>query len=44
MKTFGGRAAHAVAQAYVVFFTNTPQLVQIFFLYFALPDVGILLS
>ena len=44
MKTFGGRASFAVAQAYVVFFTNTPQLVQIFFLYFALPDVGILLS
>jgi polar amino acid transport system permease protein len=28
----------------VVFFTNTPQLVQIYFLYFALPDLGILLS
>ena len=28
----------------MVFFTNTPQLVQIYFLYFALPDAGILLS
>jgi polar amino acid transport system permease protein len=27
-----------------VFLTNTPQLVQIYFLYFALPDAGILLS
>ena len=31
-------------QGYVVFFMNTPQLVQIYFLYFALPDAGILLS
>ena len=31
-------------RAYVTFFTNTPQLVQIYFLYFALPDAGILLS
>lgn len=29
---------------YVSFFTNTPQLVQIYFIFFALPDVGILLS
>ena len=28
----------------MVFFTNTPQLVQIFFLFFVLPDAGILLS
>lgn len=28
----------------MVFFTNTPALVQIFFLFYALPDVGILLS
>ena len=28
----------------VVFFTNTPQLVQIYFLFFALPEAGILLS
>lgn len=43
-KTFGGRILRNVVQAYVVFFTNTPQLVQIYFLYFALPDAGILLS
>ena len=30
--------------AYVSFFTNTPQLVQIYFIFFALPEWGILLS
>jgi polar amino acid transport system permease protein len=43
-KTFGGPIARRVANAYVVFFTNTPQLVQIYFLFFALPEAGILLS
>ena len=33
-----------LVRGYVIFFTNTPQLVQIYFLYFALPDAGILLS
>ena len=33
-----------LVRGYVTFFTNTPQLVQIYFLYFALPDAGILLS
>lgn len=42
--TFGPRAARWLVGAYVVFFTNTPQLVQIFFLFFALPDLGIVLS
>jgi polar amino acid transport system permease protein len=43
-KTFSGRATRRVVDAYVTFFTNTPQLVQIYFIFFALPDVGILLS
>jgi His/Glu/Gln/Arg/opine family amino acid ABC transporter permease subunit len=30
--------------AYVIFFTNTPALVQIFVLYYALPDAGLMLS
>jgi polar amino acid transport system permease protein len=42
--TFGGRFVAALVRAYVTFFTNTPQLVQIYFLYFALPSLGILLS
>lgn len=43
-RTFGGRGVRGAVQAYVVFFTNTPQLVQIFFLFFVLPDFGVLLS
>jgi polar amino acid transport system permease protein len=33
-----------VINGYIIFFTNTPALVQIFFLFYALPDVGILMS
>ena len=40
----GGAIAKRLVRFYVTFFTNTPQLVQIYFLYFALPDAGILLS
>lgn len=40
----GGPVLRRALSGYVVFFTNTPALVQIFFLYYALPDVGILLS
>jgi polar amino acid transport system permease protein len=43
-KSFGGPLLRRLIDGYVVFFTNTPQLVQIYFLYFALPDAGILLS
>ncbi len=43
-KSFGGPFLRGVTHAYVTFFMNTPQLVQIFFIYFALPDAGILLS
>lgn len=44
LKTFGGKVINRVIDGYVTFFMNTPQLVQIYFLYFALPDAGILLS
>ena len=43
-KTFSGGIVRRAVDAYVTFFTNTPQLVQIYFIFFALPDVGILLS
>lgn len=36
--------ARQLARAYVEVFRNTPLLVQIFFLYFALPDIGFKLS
>jgi polar amino acid transport system permease protein len=42
--TFGGRALRGATHVYVAFFTNTPGLVQIFFLYYALPEANILLS
>ncbi|MEM6848613.1 MAG: amino acid ABC transporter permease [Pseudomonadota bacterium] len=41
---YGPRAARIPVRIYVSFFTNTPQLVQIFFLFFALPEFGILLT
>jgi polar amino acid transport system permease protein len=43
-EVFGPRWVHRLVRVYVVFFTNTPQLVQIYFLFFVLPDAGILLS
>lgn len=42
-KVYGGRLIYRIVDLYVVFFTNTPALVQIFFLFYALPEVGILL-
>lgn len=42
--SFGPRAARIPVIMYVRFFTYTPQLVQIFFLFFALPEAGITLS
>lgn len=41
---YGPKLAGKVVNGYVIFATNTPQLVQIYFLFFALPEVGILLS
>lgn len=43
-KVYGGPASSRVASYYVTFFTNTPALVQIYLLYYALPDAGVLLS
>lgn len=41
---YGPRWARVLVRAYQSFFSNTPQLVQIFFIFFALPEFGILLS
>jgi polar amino acid transport system permease protein len=41
---YGPWLARKLVRAYVVFFLNTPLLVQIFFLFFALPDYGITLT
>jgi len=44
IRTFGNLTLRRAVIFYVTFFTNTPQLVQIYFLFFALPEIGILLS
>lgn len=44
VKTYGGRGAGLLSDVYVVFFTNTPALIQIYFLYYGLPEFGIRLS
>ena len=41
---YGPKPARVAVRTYVVFVLNTPLLVQIFFIYFALPDYGILLD
>jgi polar amino acid transport system permease protein len=44
LRVYAARPFSSLARAYVVAFTNTPQLVQIYFLYFTLPDFGVLFS
>ncbi|CAN5761323.1 amino acid ABC transporter permease [soil metagenome] len=41
LKTFAPRPVHWAVDAYTTFFTNTPALIQIYFLYYALPEAGI---
>ena len=41
IKTFGPFPMRLLVNSYVVFITNTPALIQIYFLYFGLPEVGI---
>ncbi len=41
IKTFGPFPMRLLVDSYVVFITNTPALIQIYFLYFGLPEVGI---
>jgi polar amino acid transport system permease protein len=43
-QSFSGPWLRRPVDAYVSLFTNTPQLIQIYFIFFALPDWGILLS
>ncbi len=40
----GGRFLSGLIRAYVLFFTNTPQLVQIYVIFYGLPDFGILFA
>ena len=41
IKTYGPAPARWLIDTYVVFITNTPALIQIYFLYFGLPEVGV---
>ncbi len=41
IKTFGPWPARFLVDCYVIFITNTPALIQIYFLYFGLPEVGV---
>ncbi|RVT81531.1 amino acid ABC transporter permease [Rhodobacteraceae bacterium CCMM004] len=41
IKTYGPLPARLLVDVYVVFITNTPALIQIYFLYFGLPEVGV---
>ena len=43
-KVYGRRGVRRLVQAYVLFFTNTSALIQIFVLFYALPDYGIMMS
>ena len=43
-KTYGGSITRRCADVYVTFFTNTPALIQIYFIFWGLPDIGIVLS
>lgn len=44
LKTYGGPVTRRIADVYVTFFTNTPVLIQIYFIFWGLPDAGIVLS
>lgn len=41
IKTYGPLPMRLLVDGYVVFITNTPALIQIYFLYFGLPEVGV---
>jgi polar amino acid transport system permease protein len=44
VRTFGGRIARAVGDGYAAVFRGTPLVVQLFVIYFGLPNLGIYFS
>ena len=44
LRTGGSRLGRALSGAYVTFLTNTPVLVHIYFLYYGLPEMGIVMD
>lgn len=43
-RLYGGRIVYGIATAYVEVFRGTPLLVQLFFIYLGLPEIGIVLD
>lgn len=43
-RTSGNKLLNAIALAYVEIIRNTPYLIQLFFIFFGLPNIGIKLS
>lgn len=43
-RLYGGRITYALATTYVEVFRGTPMLVQMFFIYLGLPEIGIVLD
>ncbi len=44
LRVYGGKALHWIAIGYIELFRGTPLLVQLFLVYFGLPDMGITLD
>jgi polar amino acid transport system permease protein len=44
LKTYGGPAPRSFGNAYVTFFTNTPVLIQVYFIFWGLPELGVVFS
>jgi len=44
LKTYGGPLWSRVSGSYVTFFTNTPALIQIYFIFWGLPEIGVVLD
>jgi polar amino acid transport system permease protein len=43
-KTHGGKGLRRAIDGYVIFMTNTPALVQLYFIFYGLPSVGVTLA
>ena len=44
LKVYGVAPVRKLANAFIIFLTNTPAVIQIYFLYYGLPELGILWS
>ena len=44
MRSYGGKSVNKFAEAYIALFRGTPLLVQLFIIYYGLPDLGLTLN